>query len=34
MLKTRVIAIIGASGCGKTSLIKAVSDKLNCPYLL
>ncbi|KZN48429.1 AAA family ATPase [Pseudoalteromonas luteoviolacea] len=34
MLKTQVIAISGASGCGKTSLIKAVSDKLNCPYLL
>lgn len=34
MVKTQVIAISGASGCGKTSLIKIVSDKLSCPYLL
>jgi len=29
-----VIAISGASGSGKTSTIKQLSKKLNCPYLL
>jgi len=33
MNKPQVIAISGASGCGKTSLIKQLSAEFNCPSL-
>ena len=29
-----VVAISGASGCGKTSVVKLLSKMFNCPYLL
>ena len=30
----KVIAISGASGSGKTSIIRRLTDEFNCPYLL
>ena len=30
----KVVAISGASGCGKTSVIKQLSQLLSCSYLL
>jgi len=34
MNEMKIVAISGASGCGKTSAIKKLSQKFNCPYLL
>ncbi|WDE07592.1 AAA family ATPase [Thalassomonas viridans] len=34
MNTTKVIAISGASGAGKTTMVKALSAKFNCPFLL
>jgi len=34
MNEMKIVAISGASGCGKTSTIKKLSQKFNCPYLL
>ncbi len=33
MDKTKVIAISGASGCGKTSLVKVLAARFSCPSL-
>lgn len=33
MNTTKVVAISGASGCGKTALVKQLADTFNCPYL-
>jgi len=30
----KVVAISGVSGCGKTSVVKLLSQRLSCPYLL
>lgn len=30
----KVVAISGASGCGKTSVVKYLAEHLNCPYIL
>ncbi|WDE14168.1 hypothetical protein [Thalassomonas haliotis] len=34
MNKMKVIAVSGVSGCGKTSVIKQLSQEFSCPYLL
>ena len=34
MSSTKVIAISGVSGAGKTKIIKYLSNQLNCPHLL
>ncbi|WP_199610291.1 nucleoside/nucleotide kinase family protein [Flocculibacter collagenilyticus] len=34
LTQPKVIAISGASGCGKTTIIKALAEKLCCPFLL
>lgn len=34
MSNTKVIAISGASGSGKTTIVKRLAQEFNCPYLL
>lgn len=34
MNNTKVVAISGVSGAGKTTIVKKLADKYNCPYLL
>jgi len=34
MSSTKVIAISGASGAGKTTLVKQLAKAFNCPFLL
>lgn len=34
MNTTRVVAVSGASGAGKTTIVKALANEFNCPFLL
>lgn len=34
MYNTKVIAVSGASGAGKTTIVKQLADRFNCPFLL
>ena len=34
MKKTKVVALSGISGSGKTTIVKQLADKFNCPFLL
>jgi uridine kinase len=33
MSKTKVVAISGTSGCGKTTIVRKLAKRLNCTYL-
>jgi uridine kinase len=33
MIKPKVIAVSGASGSGKTTMVKLLAQRLNCPAL-
>ena len=34
MPNTKVVAISGASGAGKTTIVKQLASKFDCPFLL